>query len=113
MAAPVAPVAMVAMVAMVALVVGGCWTDEADYEQLEQEAVVCPVGPQVPGIDVSYWQPNIDWNRVAADGIVFAFLRVSDGDPATGGVYDTESIRDQNRRRAAERYDLLLRTILP
>jgi GH25 family lysozyme M1 (1,4-beta-N-acetylmuramidase) len=85
-----APVALVALVALAAPLFGGCWTDEAGYEQLEREAVVCPVGPQVPGIDVSYWQPNIDWNRVAADGIVFAFLRVSDGDPATGGVYDTE-----------------------
>lgn len=78
------------LVALGALVAGGCWTGGTDYEQIEQRAVVCPVGPQVPGIDVSYWQPDIDWNRVAADGIVFAIIRVSDGDPANGGVYDTE-----------------------
>ncbi len=68
----------------------GCPAGDSHLDQLQQEAVVCPVGPQVPGIDVSYWQPNIDWNAVAADGIVFAFIRVSDGDPATGGTYDTD-----------------------
>lgn len=28
------------------------------------------------GIDVSYYQKNIDWNKVKADGIDFAFIRV-------------------------------------
>lgn len=28
------------------------------------------------GIDVSYWQGNIDWNAVKKDGVKFAFLRV-------------------------------------
>ncbi len=86
---PAALWTMAMLVAGVSLAVSGCWTDGAKYEQLEQEAVVCPVGPQVPGIDVSYYQPTINWSTVAADGIVFAFIRVSDGDPATGGVYDT------------------------
>jgi GH25 family lysozyme M1 (1,4-beta-N-acetylmuramidase) len=33
----------------------------------------------VKGIDVSYYQSNIDWARVKADGVEFAFIRVSDG----------------------------------
>lgn len=38
---------------------------------------VCAAGPTVPGIDVSYYQGDIDWNAVAGDGIKFAWVRVS------------------------------------
>jgi GH25 family lysozyme M1 (1,4-beta-N-acetylmuramidase) len=45
-------------------------------------AVPAPVevcaGPEtLQGIDVSYYQGDIDWNAVAADGITFAWVRVS------------------------------------
>lgn len=88
------------IVALTALV-GGCWTGSADYDQLEQEAVVCPVGPQVPGIDVSYYQGTIDWNAVANDGIVFAIIRVSDGNPDTVGFYDPEFVNNWDGAQAA------------
>ncbi|MCC7111994.1 MAG: SH3 domain-containing protein [Deltaproteobacteria bacterium] len=39
----------------------------------------CAAGATVKGIDVSYWQSNVDWARVADDGVKFAFIRVSDG----------------------------------
>lgn len=39
----------------------------------------CQVGPTTPGIDVSYYQETIDWQRVRRAGIRFAFIRVSDG----------------------------------
>jgi len=53
----------------------------------EQSAeVICPDGETVDGIDVSYWQGTIDWSAVAADGVEFAFIRVSDG----LGYYDSE-----------------------
>jgi lysozyme len=42
-------------------------------------AVVCPDGATTEGIDVSYYQGSISWNTVAASGIEFAFIRVSDG----------------------------------
>ena len=29
------------------------------------------------GIDVSYWQGNIDWAKVKADGVTFAFIRAA------------------------------------
>lgn len=32
-----------------------------------------------PGIDVSYWQGTIDWNKVAASGIKFAMVRIQHG----------------------------------
>ena len=47
---------------------------------------VCPDGATTLGIDVSYWQGNIDWASVAGDGVEFAFIRVSDGLT----YYDTE-----------------------
>ncbi|MCX4246540.1 GH25 family lysozyme [Paraliomyxa miuraensis] len=38
---------------------------------------VCAGPETLQGIDVSYYQGNIDWNAVAADGITFAWVRVS------------------------------------
>jgi len=39
----------------------------------------CYTGPTTPGIDVSYYQEAIDWQRVGRAGIRFAFIRLSDG----------------------------------
>jgi lysozyme len=39
----------------------------------------CQAGPTTPGIDVSYYQETIDWQRVRRAGIRFAFIRLSDG----------------------------------
>ncbi len=60
----------------------GCMAEEEKAEQIDEETFdfeVCADGPTVDGIDVSYWQGTVDWNAVAADGIEFAFIRVSDG----------------------------------
>ena len=38
---------------------------------------VCAPGETLFGIDVSYYQGNIDWNAVANDGVQFAIIRVS------------------------------------
>lgn len=43
------------------------------------EAPRCQIGPTTPGIDVSYYQETIDWQRVRRAGIRFAFIRLSDG----------------------------------
>lgn len=45
----------------------------------QQAATTCGAGPTVPGIDVSSWQGNIDWNAVAGAGYKFAITRFSDG----------------------------------
>lgn len=42
-------------------------------------ATVCAAGTTLHGIDVSKWQGTIDWNAVANDGVIYAFVRVSDG----------------------------------
>lgn len=46
----------------------------------------CPLGPTTPGIDVSYYQGDIAWSRVARSGIRFAFIRVADGTD----IFDTK-----------------------
>lgn len=40
-------------------------------------AKVCAKGETTFGIDVSYYQGDIDWHAVAASGVVFAWVRVS------------------------------------
>jgi GH25 family lysozyme M1 (1,4-beta-N-acetylmuramidase) len=56
---------------------GAGYVDEAIDESALSRT--CSRGPTLRGIDVSYWQSTIDWDRVAGAGIEFAFLRVSDG----------------------------------
>ncbi len=39
----------------------------------------CRPSQTLKGIDVSYYQERIDWNAAKNDGVVYAFIRVSDG----------------------------------
>lgn len=57
---------------------------------LESALRVCPDGETVYGIDVSKWQGTIDWAKVKADGVVYAFIRVSDG----VNTFDSKFIRN-------------------
>ncbi|MEM6293665.1 MAG: GH25 family lysozyme [Myxococcota bacterium] len=41
--------------------------------------VTCADGETIKGIDISKWQGDVDWDAVAADGVKFSFVRVSDG----------------------------------
>ena len=43
-------------------------------------ARICANGPTVKGIDVSYYQGTVDWAAAKADGVEFAFIRLSDGE---------------------------------
>ena len=49
----------------------------------------CHDGPVTPGIDVSYYQETIDWQRVKRAGIKFAFIRLSDGATLRDTMFDT------------------------
>lgn len=63
----------------------GCAPDsdlDEDYEETDEgdeELRVCATGSTVEGIDVSYFQETIDWQKVADAGIDFAIVRVSYG----------------------------------
>jgi lysozyme len=49
----------------------------------------CQVGSTTPGIDVSYYQETIDWQRVQRAGIRFAFIRLSDGATLRDSMFAT------------------------
>jgi len=53
--------------------------DQTDYASMQQCAVSCADGPTLDGIDVSYWQGNINWDSVAQTNMAFAFIRTGDG----------------------------------
>ena len=59
----------------------GCSGEQATEptSDVEQAATVCGSGPTVKGIDVSSYQGTIDWTKAKADGVQYAFVRVSDG----------------------------------
>lgn len=64
------------------LVLGACAGDGYEDPELGVAAGAikrCADGEVVQGIDVSSWQPDIDWTKVADSGRRFAFIRVSDG----------------------------------
>lgn len=67
------------------ILTNGCAPSSADWEDAEEaerdsEAVqLCADGPTVKGIDVSEFQGSVNWPAVRADGVRYAFIRVSDG----------------------------------
>ncbi len=71
--------ALPASLALLALVTGCAPSGDDPFTRWDAEAVVCPSGATLDGIDVSYWQGEIDWAQVANDGIDFAFVRLGDG----------------------------------
>lgn len=42
----------------------------------------------VPGLDVSYWQAEIDWKRVRATGVRFAFIKATEGIAYTDSTFE-------------------------
>lgn len=41
----------------------------------------------VPGLDVSYWQAEIDWKRVRGTGVRFAFIKATEGIAYTDSTF--------------------------
>lgn len=59
----------------------------------EDGRMVCLTSESVPGIDVSYYQGKIDWNKVRQSGIEFAFIRVGYRSAADGMIYEDQTAR--------------------
>lgn len=59
--------------------------ESGEYQYMENEQVVSH-----KGIDVSYFQGNIDWNAVAEDGVEFAFIRAANRGYGTGKLVEDE-----------------------
>ena len=64
---------------LVLWLVSGCLDVEPATTSKEQPATVCADSTTVKGIDVSYYEPSVDWPTVHANGIDFAIIRATDG----------------------------------
>jgi len=69
----------VAFVIAYAVLFGGEGEEDDDDGLVDLTPPPCREGPTIPGIDVSYYQNTIAWRRVRKAGVLFAFIRVSDG----------------------------------
>jgi len=70
---------LLATLALLTVAAGCTPSGDAPFTRWDAEAVVCPSGATLDGIDVSYWQGEINWSQVANDGVDFAFVRLGDG----------------------------------
>ena len=61
----------------------------------EGDYVNCITGPSQFGIDVSYWQGDIDWQQVKEAGVEFAMIRVG-WRGSEKGVLDIDEYAQQN-----------------
>lgn len=67
----------------------------ADFS--EEDGMLCFSGEgytALSGIDVSFYQGEIDWNAVAADGIEFAVIRAGYRGCTEGGISEDERFRE-------------------
>ncbi len=58
----------------------------------------CPLGSTTAGVDVSYYQGDITWERVARAGVRFAFIRAYDGI----SVFDTKFVANWHGAKRAK-----------
>jgi lysozyme len=75
----------------VAVCVPACGNSNASTEACAASAAealkVCATGTTVKGVDVSTYQGTVDWTKVKAAGIDFAFARISDGTANPDGTF--------------------------
>lgn len=51
-------------------------------------------GNEAVGIDVSYWQGDIDWKKVADSGVKFAMIRCGNRGAITGTIWEDEKFEE-------------------
>ena len=70
-------------------------SDAPDYTNNITPVTFSPVNYSsvIYGIDVSKWQGNIDWNKVAAAGYKFVFIKVGGRGTGTGSLYYDDAYR--------------------
>jgi lysozyme len=73
------PLVVVAFAGCVGLLIAYSVLFGGDDDEAELAVPACHDGPTTPGIDVSYHQETIQWQRVRRAGVLFAFIRASDG----------------------------------
>ncbi|HWU87403.1 MAG TPA: GH25 family lysozyme, partial [Kofleriaceae bacterium] len=55
----------------------------------QPRARACAAGETTLGVDVSKWQGAVNWTKVKAAGVQFAFVRLSDGTATRDAQFDT------------------------
>lgn len=63
---------------------------DSGTEDTSSSDQIYEVNQLVYGIDVSRWQGDIDWSKVAADGITFAMIKCGGGDD---GLYEDRKFK--------------------
>lgn len=63
---------------------------DSGTEETSSSDQIYEVNQLVYGIDVSRWQGDIDWSKVAADGITFAMIKCGGGDD---GLYEDRKFK--------------------
>ena len=63
---------------------------DSGTEETSSSNQIYEVNQLVYGIDVSRWQGDIDWSKVAADGITFAMIKCGGGDD---GLYEDRKFK--------------------
>lgn len=73
--------ALASLLVAVTGALGGCAAESASEELASgvSAIVVCAPGETLTGIDISYYQGNVDFAKVKASGRSFSFARISDG----------------------------------
>lgn len=60
---------------------------------LEGDFITCLAGESAPGVDVSEWQGEIDWQQVADAGVKFAMIRIGWRGSEEGLMFEDERFR--------------------
>ena len=68
---------------------------------LSGEYLTCLGGESALGVDVSYWQGQIDWQQVKAAGVEFAMLRLGWRGTSEGKLFTDDYVR-QNYEKATQ-----------
>ena len=79
--------------------------DDQDF-QLDGRYLSCLRADTVPGVDVSYYQGNIDWEQVADSGIEFAMIRVGYRGYGSGKLVEDEKFHQNIRGALAAGLDV-------
>lgn len=64
--------------------------DPADFQLDENGFMTCLAGDYATGIDVSFYQGDIDWQQVRSAGVEFVFIRVGGRGTTEGNIYADE-----------------------
>ena len=78
-----------------------CFYDSRGYKHYDDTSYTSMVG-----IDVSEFQEKIDWEKVKADGVEFAYMRIARRGATTGGLYDDSQF--ENNYKGARENGLLV-----